>query len=235
MLHIAICDDNKIFLQELYNMVDSIIGEEHCIESFNNPNSLIKYINDNINTVEIVITDIKMPEFNGIQLAKSIKPIHPYVNFIFVTAYVDYIQDVFSVNPVYYIIKPVQKEKLKEAIELAQDRIKYKKGNTLKFLKKNNTSQIPIDEILFIESNKRKITIHTTNSIEQINSKLDEIQKSLPSHFIRCHQSFLVNMNMINHILNNKITLFSGQTIPVAKVRYSKIKKEVLKYWGDTL
>lgn len=235
MLNIAICDDNKSFLKEFSNLVDSLVKEDHTIKSFSDPKKLQDFINENTNKIDIVITDIKMPEFNGIQLAKSIKPIHPYIHFIFVTAYVDFIQEVFSVNPVYYITKPVQKDKLEEAISLAKERIEQKKANTIK-LKKNNTPlQIPIDEILYVESDKRRIIIHTIYLEENINVKLDELEKELPSYFLRCHKSFLVNMNMIYRISNNKITLFSNKTIPVAKSRYSEVKKAIIKHWGCSL
>ena len=53
----------------------------------------------------------------------------------------------------------------------------------------------------------------------------DDFEKELPPYFLRIHKSYSVNMNMIRSINNNRIELFSGEVIPVAKAKYPEIKK----------
>ena len=233
MLNIAICDDNLTFLEEVTSLIGDLIPEKYCLVKFNEPQAMIDYVNENY--VDIVITDIKMPEINGIQLAKKIKNIYPHINFIFITSYTEYVQDVFAVNPVYYVTKPVDKEKFREALTLALDRIKKSKGNTVSFISKYKTIRVRIDDIQYIESMNREIIFHLTDSKKTMIMKLDDVEKNLPSNFVRCHKSYLVNMNAIQEIANNKIILFSHESIPVAKTRFPDVKKQVLSYWGDML
>lgn len=235
MLNIAICDDNAITLNELNELVNKIIIEEHSIKVFDKAEQLIKHVNASTETIDIIITDIKMPEIDGIQLAKRIKNQHPNIHFIFVTSYSDYIQDVFSVNPVHYVLKPIKKEKLTEAIALAIDRITASRGNTINFVSKNKALRLRIDDIQYVESINRTAIFHLLNSNNEINIKLDDVEASLPSNFIRCHKSYLVNMNLVHEVSNNRITLFSNVVIPVAKIRFHDVKKKILEYWGDSI
>lgn len=234
MISIAICDDNAENLIELQDLANEMNFDKD-VTCFDSSVTLANYLNTKNKPFDIIITDIKMPDIDGINLAKSIKRNYPNTHFIFVTSYSEYIQDVFTVNPVYYILKPIDKNKFAEAINLAKDRIIASKGNTINFVSKKKALRIQIDDIQFVESINRTAVFHLSDSTEDINIKLDNIEKDLPSNFIRCHKSYLVNMNVIHEILNNKITLFSGAVIPVAKSRFHDVKKRILYYWGDIL
>ncbi len=235
MLNIAICDDNLISLNELIKLTEEFVPIQHMIKPFAKSTELIDSLNDINNKFDIVITDINMPEIDGIQLAKRLKNQHPNICFIFVTAFTDYIQDVFTVNPVYYILKPVSREKFSEAIALAINRINVNKKKTVNIISKNKTFRIMADDIQYIESRNRTAIIHLLNSVLEFNIKLDNIEKLVPESFVRCHKSFLVNMNLIREIGNNAITLFSGDVIPVAKARFKATKETIVDYWGNSI
>lgn len=236
MLNIALCDDNELFLKELSSQINLIFPEEHSISLFTNAKDLINKIEFfTENPIDIVITDIEMPEINGIDMAKELKKCHPRIEFIFVTNYTDYIQDVFSVNPIHYIIKPVNPEKLSEALKKAMFEIERNKKNTVDIISKNKTLRIRLDEIKYVESHTRKITIYELHSNTEILMKLDEFQSMLPSFFLRIHKSYLVNMNMIRSISNNRIELFTGEILPVTKTKYPTVKKSILNYFGENL
>lgn len=234
MITIAICDDNTEILKEVQDLINEI-NFEADITYFNYSVTLANFLQTENKPFDIIITDIKMPDIDGIKLAKNIKRQNPNTHFIFITSYPEYVQDVFTINPVYYILKPIDKNKFMEAISLAKDRITASKGNTINFVSKNKALRLRIDDIEYVESINRTAVFHLMNSSIEINKKLDDIEKELPSNFIRCHKSYLVNMNMIHEISNNRITLFSNTTVPVAKKRFHDVKKKILDYWGATL
>ncbi len=234
MINIAICDDNSESLRELQDLANEMNFDKN-VTCFDSSVTLVNYLNKENKPFDIIITDIKMSEIDGINLAKNIKRNHPNTHFIFVTSYSEYIQEVFTVNPVYYVLKPINKTKFIEAIALANDRIAESRGNTINFTSKNKALRIRVNEIEYVESINRTAVFHLIDSRLEINIKLDDIEKELPSNFIRCHKSYLANMNVIHEISNNKITLFSGTVIPVAKTRFHNVKKKILYYWGDIL
>lgn len=236
MLNIAICDDNQIFLDEFSKTVSSLIKEDHNILKFTNANDLLNRIEDySDENIDIVITDIEMPGMNGITMAKELKTLHPRIQFIFVTNYTEYIQEVFAVNPVYYILKPVDKNKLSEALEKAVAELLESDKKCFNVTGKNKILRIRFNEIKYIESFSRKIIVHETRRNTELLMKLDDFEKELPPYFLRIHKSYLVNMNMIRSINNNRIELFSGEVIPVAKAKYPEIKKNILTFLSSQL
>lgn len=236
MINIALCDDNELVIKELSSQIDSIFPEPHSISNFTNARDLINRIDFfSENSIDIVITDIEMPDINGIEMAKELKKYHPCLEFIFVTNYTEYIQEVFSVNPIHYIIKPVNSKKLLEALNIAKAEIERNRKNTVDIITKNKTLRIRLDEIKYVESYTRKIVIHEINTNTEIIMKLDDFQTLLPSFFLRIHKSYLVNMNMIRSISNNRIELFTGEILPVTKAKYPIVKKSILNYFGENL
>lgn len=236
MINIAVCDDNPVFLNEITKLIEEIFIEEHTISKFNNAQSFISRIEDySEDCIDIVLTDIEMPEVNGITMARELKALHPRLQFIFVTNYTDYIEEAFSVEPVFYILKPVDPQKLSEALIKATRKIESENRSTFNVTTKNKVLRIRFDEMKYVESYRRTVIIHELRQNTELVMKLDDFCKQVPDFFIRTHKSYLVNMNMIRNISNNRIELFTGETVPVAKAKYHEIKTAILRYLGEVL
>ncbi len=236
VINIAICEDNARILTSLKEMVNKLVKEEHNVFPFLNGNDLLNRIeNFQEATIDIVITDIEMPGLNGIEMAQNFKRLCPRVQFIFVTNYTDYIQDVFSVNPIHYILKPASEEKLNEALQKALQSLSEYDKRGIGITSKNKYVRIRFDDIKYIESYTRKIIVHEIGRNTEVLMKLDDFQSQLPSHFVRTHKSYCVNMNMVRSIGSNRIELYSGEVIPVAKLKYPEVKKQILSYLGSQL
>lgn len=236
MINIAVCDDNPVFLKEIISTIDKVYPDKHSIFAFSNAQALISHIEDySEDCTDIIVTDIEMPGINGVNMAKSLRPLYPRLQFIFITNYTEYIQDVFTVDPIYYILKPVDPKKLVEALYKAVAAIDAGNRNAVNITSKKKVLRIRHDEIKYAESYKRTILVHELRRNTEVLMKLDDFQKMLPPHFIRTHKSYLVNMNMIRSISNNRIELFTGEIIPVAKAKFAEIKKEILHYLGEKI
>lgn len=234
VLNIAVCDDNIVFLNEFVTEINKITGGVHQIFKFDNAEDLLSKIDEySEDCIDLVITDIEMSGRNGIEMARVLKEQHPRIQVIIVTNYTEYIQDAFSFEPIHYILKPIDYEKVKEALERAEKAVEIGKRNTISITSKNKLVRVHCDEIKFVESYMRTILVHEIKCNTELYMKLDEFSSIVPPFFIRTHKSYLVNMNMIKTISNNRIELFSGEVVPVAKAKYSDVKKQVLKYLGE--
>lgn len=233
MIHIAVCDDKTEWLEALQSQIEEILAQEdYRLSLFNQADALLEALSTD--TVDILITDIQMPQMDGIHMAKEVYKRSLQTQIIFVSAFTDFIEDVFAVEPVYYLVKPVQKEKLHEALSLACKKLD-KSRDTVSIVSKNRALRIPLADIEYIASDKHTVTFYGKNRTESCTAKLDEIEAQLPQSFIRCHKSFLVNMNCIQRISNNRFELFSGKSVPIAKSRYTAVKAAVLQFWGEQL
>ena len=87
------------------------------------------------------------------------------------------------------------------------------------------------DEILYIETCRHKNIFHTKERTYSIYRKMDEIEALMEGmEFLRCHQSFLVNMRYIRKISSYVMTLTTGQELSVPKARYREVKRRYAEY-----
>lgn len=96
-------------------------------------------------------------------------------------------------------------------------------------------SRIPYDQIEFFESNNKTVYLHTARSsrVFKLTAKLDGIEATLPkSQFLRCHQSFMLNMDHINRLdkTSRQFVLFSGKTVDISRRSYSEVVSAFEQY-----
>ena len=113
-MKIIIVDDEKHAINTLKRNLVGLVDENN-ITTFDRSINALEYIKDN--DVDIAFLDIEMPEINGIDLAKQIKKFKPKVNVIFCTGYSEYMQQAIKLHASGYLLKPADKDKVKEAMD----------------------------------------------------------------------------------------------------------------------
>jgi len=236
MLKLAVCDDNPLFLQEITEVLEMDRRVEKVFV-YENPQNLLKQIEKSEKDFDAIFMDIEFEQGeNGIQYVKEIFRMAPEIQMIYVTGYHDkYIQQIFfaDANLAGYLMKPLDKEILEQYL----DKIHEKKNqrSVFTFSVRGKTHMIPMDCILYLESNNHRVFIHTENGTYSIYDKLSNIHKKLPSTFIQCHKSFLVNLNRVKHIEGNEIFLSDGLKVPISKVHQERVRKSFFLYLGKTI
>ncbi|HEY2583040.1 MAG TPA: LytTR family DNA-binding domain-containing protein, partial [Mucilaginibacter sp.] len=157
----------------------------------------------NTQQVDLLFLDIKMPKISGFDLLKTLR--NPPKTII-TTAYREYALDGYDLDIIDYLLKPITFDRFFKAIERylrngntaipdvlssSEDKFMYlKSGN--KYIKLN------IDNILFIESLKDYIKVHTTEKPIVSKYKIGDLEKKLEKKgFLRVHRSFIVNLKNI--------------------------------------
>ena len=92
---------------------------------------------------------------------------------------------------------------------------------------------IPINEILYLESQLHKINIVLENKQYQCTGRLEYFLERLGKNFLKCHKSYIVNMDYILEFCKKEITLSSGEKIPVSKSCYPNAKYKLYEYLND--
>ena len=77
--------------------------------------------------------------------------------------------------------------------------------------------EIPYSSIIYLEMQNRKTLIHTLSNVFTVGQSLTKLSKSLPAPFVRCHQSFIVNINFIKNYYENSLELQNGKKLAVGK------------------
>ena len=125
MLRIAICDDDKILVTQIEEMLNRYLDKkmiDRYIDIFYDGASLER-IYEKGDRFDIIYLDIEMSGKNGIEAAKSIRKLDRDVLLIYVSSYETYFMQLFEVEPFRFIKKPIKETEFEEVIDLAYERI----------------------------------------------------------------------------------------------------------------
>ncbi|WP_300441845.1 LytTR family DNA-binding domain-containing protein [Christiangramia sp.] len=224
-MNCVIIDDEELPRKILSQLIDSE-PTLNLLEIFNNPVEALKFINTKEITIDLIFLDVLMPHLNGFDLIKSV-PSHPYI--ILVSAEKNYALNAFEYeNVIDYLLKPVQKERFKKAIQKVLQTQKKADINEIEKSSEIKESElyinsdkrlikINIPEILIIEAKGNFIYIKTIDDNYLTYSSLKKIEAKLPgSIFIRIHRSYIINFKKIIDIQDNSI-LIGKEIIPLSR------------------
>ncbi len=225
----AIFDDERLICQELERKLKNLIRVGDKVYVFDHVNETA--IGDE--HFDVVFMDIQLGNKNGIDVVKLLKQANPLVKTIFVSAYTQYAQDIFEVDPVYFLTKPIEDEKLAIALRKAVVQTKKEEEDYLTIVNKNARYKICIEHIFYIESKGRLLKIHCEHESFETYDKLDLMQKRLPTFFCRSHKSYLLNLNEVKLLEKTAFTLSNGMKVPISQANYKFAKDEFMKFIGD--
>lgn len=241
MLRIAICDDEKYYLEKVEKAINDILVL-YRISQYETDTYLSGKIlcenRDKLSEYDVIFLDIYMPDMNGLETAKEIRKTCPEVLLVFITAYIDYSLEGYKLEATRFLIKDVLDDMLLECMEAVLKKLKIKTARKqYHFIE--GRKELFIDKIYYIESCKHKLTFHVNEEgLMQFNlyDKLDNIEKELSQFgFLRIHKSFLVNVNYINSISNYKVKLKDGRLLPVPRNKYQQVKEKYYDRKGEIL
>lgn len=225
MLHICICDDEKTQRSNLKDIVNpelELKGINFSIAECENGEKLIKLITKDKNCFDIIFLDIEMTGDNGIKIAKKIRELNDSVIIIFVTGFAEYVFNGYDVKALNYILKPYKKGKIIEVLNEALKQIDNVQNRFFIFQLNSSSYKIHLKDIIYFVSDKRKLKVVTKENTYEFYGKLDDIEKDLPSFFVRIHQRYLVNFNFVLSIENNYVDI-KIEKLPISRQRYQTV------------
>lgn len=208
------------------------------VQKFQNPLKAISFLEEH--QPQFIFIDIEMPQINGIDLLKQIDT--SFSKVIFLTAYKQYAIEAVRSNAIDYLLKPIDTEELKVAVNRALDLIKIEANrkqesvlselktsiNQLKIPTSNGFAFLKISDILYCKSDSNYTHIYTTEREYIVSRTLKSIQESLSeSSFLRIHNSYLVNVEHVKEYTRKDggyVILSNGVTL-----RVSNSRKDVFK------
>ncbi len=226
-------DDEPLALLELQAMlkkhsdIDVIATAENAVDAIAKINAL---------KPQLIFLDINMPSKSGFDLLEELDET-PLV--IFVTAYDQFAIKAFDVNALDYILKPVNTDRLAEAIEKIKKQVGQNKSNESKltidkriFIKDGeHCFFVPLAEIFLIESVGNYARIYYQNKKPLLHKSLNYLEEKLPNtHFFRAGRQYIINTHFIRNIspfFNNalQVEMHSGVKIDISQRQSVKFKE----------
>ena len=181
----------------------------------------------------LLVLDIEMGEISGLELAKKIRIEDKSVPIIFVTGYDEYIQYGYDVSALHYLIKPVNKEKLFQALNKLSEKEENVKSLILN--SENEVRRIKMNDVLYVEADGHGSIMHTTDEVIHLKESFGNIEKQvLPmGEAVKCHRAYLVNLRFVSSIQNSNLFLDNGENLPISRSRMKNVQREFLRYYGN--
>lgn len=232
-MKIAVCDDDKTVRDDIVHLIKKQIPDVD-IFTFVSGEELIDYGED----FDISFIDIEMERMTGIDTAKQIRAEQEKEGktksiIIFITKYSDYMESAFDVNAYHYLLKPIDNKKFAEVLKRAWKDVAIVNERNSKYMMVKSFGvqhKIFVKDIYYIESNNKKVVIHTKDGIIASYGRMDELENLLGDEFYRCHRCYLVNMENISAYSADMVKVSNGDKLILAKKKHKDFVKKYTIY-----
>ena len=227
MITCAMCDDEMPFAEQLRSLVMAYAKKKRVelqAETFASAEELLEEI-ENGAGFEILFLDIEMRKMDGIELGKKLREL----------SYQTLMRQLFEAEPFRFLSKPLKQEELENVLDKAFERISrfHRELFTIRFGK--NVVNLLCRDIVYLESNKRKVIVHTVRGEYEYYHKLDEAEEELlaiSADFVRIHKAYLVNMEHVEAFQYEKLALRDGTILSISEAHRANVRSRFWE-WGS--
>lgn len=238
MIRIALVDDNKEFLEIMYNLITEGFAKSDriCeIESFSDPVSFLYEVEER-DVFDICFLDIEMPKMNGIELAKKVREIRRRMIIVFLTAHPEFVRTGYEVKAFDYLFKErIEKElpgmvgRLLGEVEENEKRV-YVIETSTKFEK------IYYEEIIYIYKSGQYARFVLEEKELQDRKPLKDVLTKLSSReFMAVERGYIVNIEHIRKLDSRNVEMEDGTVIAVSRDRIGELKQRMQDHWLERL
>jgi two-component system LytT family response regulator len=249
IMRIAIVDDEEPARLVLREYLDAEPGVEVVAECANGFEA-VKAVSEH--KPDVMITDIQMPKLDGFEVLDLVGR---DTNVIFATAYDEFALKAFDVHAIDYLLKPFSRERLREALARARQRLGAAKGSTATGSRPDAASVamaarpagtwitrivirdgaevhvVPIDRVDYVEAQDDYIAVHAGDRTLLKDQALGALEAQLdPRRFVRVHRSFLLNLDRLAKLepatKDTKVAVLrDGRRLPVSRSGQERLQQ----------
>lgn len=234
-MRILICDDDLEMSMQLKEILQCFFSTSSLnipeITIYNNGTDLLLDFGEK----DIVFLDIELPDVSGIYVGNELKKTNSNTIIFIVTSYSQYLDDAMRFHVFRYLSKPLDKQRIfrnmKDAINLYTSSV-----TKIPIETKTEVFTVLTSDIVCIEAQGRKITIHTTtgdyDSIHNMHYWTDTL--NMPC-FFTSHRSFIVNLRYVSNFDHSLIYLYGNKIRAyLTKRKYTQFKDAYMLYLEST-
>ena len=235
--NVVIADDEPLARERLSRLVAGLSGYSVCATAEDGEALLAAVART---SPDIVLLDIRMPGIDGMAAAASLANLDDPPALIFCTAYDQYALDAFRHSAVDYLLKPVRREALCEALTRAAkvNRVQrstleqVQKDTTIAVKTHRGTELIDVRQVFYCEADQKYVTLVHQDGETLTDLTLKELEASYPDSLLRIHRNTLVGQRYIKGLLRDSEGRYQVQlhTTP-RRLAVSRRHSAALKAW----
>lgn len=242
----AIIVDDEPLGRERIRMLASCISDLEIIAECENGHDAVSEVD--ALTPDLLFLDIQMPGLDGFGVVENLKSKDiPLPGIIFVTAYDAHAVQAFEINALDYLLKPVQQDRLKSAVDRVRSQQQSSKkrdvdarleklllhlqpdSRPVSYIRRvevrsqGRIDYISVEDIEWIETDGNYVSVHTADQQHLARITMSELENSLdPQQFFRVSRKFMVRLNQVVTLKSegrrdHRIILKSGVKLPFTR------------------
>lgn len=232
VLRIAIvedCDADAERLREYLNRYAREHASEFSVARFADG---MRFLDGYEPVYDIVMMDIEMPRMDGMATARRLRELDGSVCLIFVTNLSQYAIDGYEVDAIDFLLKPLQYFQFSQRLDKAVRVCELRRGRSIAVDTQEGKLRLRLNEIYYVESQKHYLIFHARGENFRSRGTIKELMKELPGEaFALCHASFLVNLEYVERIETQQVTVH-GETLPVSRSCRQGLLDAFARYLG---
>ncbi len=232
-MKIAICDDEKIFLDSLEQKIYGTLSKLDCeVIPFSSAEALLSSAMD----YDLIFLDIEMGELDGMGAAKKIRETDFETPIVFLTSHIEMALEGYEVNAFRFLKKPVEEEKLRQTL---QD-IQLMKASHKGVLIKAGGEEIVVipSEVLFLESDNNNVRIITSSGSYTTRLKLSDAIETfnrINDTIRKVHRCSAVNLDHVARLRDKEAVLDDGSVIAISRSCFADFKNALYEHVKKTV
>ncbi len=227
-MKIAVCDDEAIAREEILSLVEDYVSAKNTAlsaEAFADYSEL----EGREDEFDIFLVDYMMQGLDGLSFAHSLREKYGGRKvIIFITQFSEIVYDTFAVQAHRFLKKPVEKEKLFEALDSFLDSGGSSGSMIIRY--NGTVTAVRLEDIYYLEISHKELYVCTEKEQILCRRSITSVEEELSElGFFRVHRNYIVNMKNIRSFNNTGIELLNGEKIPLSTRKQHEFCKAYLK------
>ncbi len=237
-MRVLAVDDELPALEDLVRMLEASPTVDR-VESAASAEEALVALGDGA-AIDAVFLDVRMPGLGGLELARVLRRFEHSPAIVFVSAFDDAAVGAFEVAAVDYLVKPVSRRRLDEAIERAARRAAPEEqaaadDETLAVdaLRGGGTRLLPRSSVLYLQAHGDYVRVASSEGRFLVRARLSDLEERWAGHgFVRVHRGFVVNLRRAVEVrprLNGTAVLVmaDGAEVPIARRQVGELRRKL--------
>ena len=232
-MRLAVCDDSIAERTLIVSVIEDFFSklDTTCLP-FSSGEELVEYISKTNDSIDAIFLDIEMGQMDGMTAAHEVRKALPNVPIIFITSHKELAPDGYEVQAFRFVCKPIDRNKLISALSSLKTHLLSK----VSIVVRHNGEDviIPLDSILWIESDNNDVRIICENKTITIRMRLrdawNELSDISTGRFAYSHRCTIVNLSHVKSLSSSQVKLDNGASLMLSRGCEKDLKNQLFEY-----
>ena len=239
MLRIAICDDEAQYVHQTAKLVQEYLGGRPDLSGQVFPFRLGRELLCQVEEAggfDLYLLDIIMPGLNGIETGRQLRQLGDGGEVVYLTTSADYAVDSYSVRAFFYLLKPLEKDRLFQVLDAAVKKLDERRSKAVLITTKDGSRRVLLDQILYVERVGRSLRYFCSGgAVDSLSLRVPFLAAVEPllsdPRFCQCGSSFAFNLQHVTGVSGQEGLLDSGGTAAIPRASVAPFKHAWGRFW----